>query len=165
MNESWRTEYRRRRWLSMRRHAGEQANRKVLKTDVLRAFAGWQRQGRSPWRWSYAQESRRRQAALDDATHSVGRLSVRPDAAKVLKTSPSDGWQRQAKPVELADGVRSHPGAIGKRTLPLPPVGAVESRLRVALLWPAPKPGRFGQFVVKRPLSPADGSFVKRQPL
>ena len=32
-----------------------------------------------------------------------------------------DGWQRQAQPAELADGVGLHPDAIGKHGLPLPP--------------------------------------------
>jgi len=80
-----------------------------------RRGAGWHRQGRRPWRWSYAGEDRHRQASrlchnskigksililrsesrvrwakmgqntncdtassLDDATHHVGRLCVRP---------------------------------------------------------------------------------------
>ena len=63
---------------------GMQGKRKVPKTDALKTLAGWQRQGRRPWRWSYARESRHRQAALDAATHHVGRLCVRPGA----------GWPR-----------------------------------------------------------------------
>ena len=48
--------------------ASEQGNRKVPRIDTWRLATGWQRQGRRPWRWSYAQPSRHRQAALDAAT-------------------------------------------------------------------------------------------------
>jgi hypothetical protein len=34
----------------------------------------------------------------------------------------SDGWQRQAEPAELADGVPQYVKAIGKLRLPLPPI-------------------------------------------
>jgi hypothetical protein len=32
------------------------------------------------------------------------------------------GWQRQAEPAELADGVPQYMAAIGKLRLPLPPI-------------------------------------------
>jgi len=55
-----------------------QGNREVPRVDTWSVSTGWQRQGRRPWRRSYAQPSRHRQsfdklrrvAALDDATRN-----------------------------------------------------------------------------------------------
>ena len=58
-----------------------QGKRKVPKTDTGKTSTGWQRQGRRPWRWSFAQEIRHRQAPktpLDAATRHVLRLCVCP---------------------------------------------------------------------------------------
>jgi hypothetical protein len=65
-------------WTLRMTEAMKQGKRKVPRMNVLKALAGWHRQGRRLWRWFHAYQGRHRQAALDDATHRTGDFAFAP---------------------------------------------------------------------------------------